>query len=257
MLLGIIQSYKYYRNNLRDTVNTLDEYLFSKNGYIQLDNFMLYTSYHYLTDYVYLLCLILGSMYIGYSSHYVMEKLNIHHGWGGVLYYDEAHVKVFNRMVHSFFMMFTALGFLLSAPALSGIREEDVWAFHLVVYLTHFFHYFQFDKLTACIVAVHYLPTVLCATFIYSNIDTFDSLFYGVLLSFCSLLIQETLGHLIGGDIPSRPEGVVNAIFYAVYSSSYTIKLLFHSCLTCRDKFIDHSTEVRGGGIFFNHKKLI
>ncbi len=34
-----------------------------------------------------------------------------------------------------------------------------------------------------------------------------------------SLVIQESIGHYIGGDPPSRPEAVPNAIVYACYYS--------------------------------------
>ena len=33
------------------------------------------------------------------------------------------------------------------------------------------------------------------------------------------LLFQEAIGHKCGGDIPSRSEGVPNAILYALYFS--------------------------------------
>jgi hypothetical protein len=41
----------------------------------------------------------------------------------------------------------------------------------------------------------------------------------GFITSFLALGFQEGIGHYIGGDIPSRPEGVLNAIVYAMYFS--------------------------------------
>ena len=42
---------------------------------------------------------------------------------------------------------------------------------------------------------------------------------YGFGISFISLSIQEIFGHYIGGDAPSRLEGIPNAILYANYYS--------------------------------------
>ena len=41
----------------------------------------------------------------------------------------------------------------------------------------------------------------------------------GLLISFIALICQEFYGHYLGGDDPSRPEGVLNAIMYAKFYS--------------------------------------
>ena len=43
----------------------------------------------------------------------------------------------------------------------------------------------------------------------------------GFLISAMGLIFQEIVGHKLGGDIPSRFEGIPNAILYAKYYSIY------------------------------------
>ena len=55
------------------------------------------------------------------------------------------------------------------------------------------------------------------------TISNFKLFLHGFVTSFLSLLFQEIVGHYMGGDIPSRPEGVLNAILYSVIYSTYHI----------------------------------
>ena len=59
---------------------------------------------------------------------------------------------------------------------------------------------------------------------VISSLESFEirslaKLISASITSFLALGIQEGVGHYIGGDIASRPEGVLNAIVYAMYFS--------------------------------------
>lgn len=237
-----------------NTIYYLQEVLFYINKFLHIDFQQLFEHYNYISYYFYILFLVSIGTYIGYSTHIVMYKLKIYHGYQGVLYYDNAHLKLLNRIIHTVFMPITTIGILLCAPATININKDDLWQFYLVVYISYITHYLYFDKITPIIVSLQYLPSVIIAYKLYLNLHPQISLIYGLIMSITSLLIQESFGHFISGDIPSRPEGVVNAIFYAVYSSSYTIKLLLESCLTCRNKINTYSNNIKD--INYTYSKL-
>ena len=165
--------------------------------------------------------LILGFVIPTYYSNLLKTEFE------GVYYYDEVHTSLLNRYIHMFFMMFTSYGFLLSVPSFFSFRAYDANYVQLSIYLYYVFHYATFDASTALLVAFHYLPVLYLAMVTYNLFSNANNVFkFGLCVSTVALLIQELFGHYIGGDKPSRVEGVVNAIFYAVYSSSYTLKTI-------------------------------
>ena len=72
-----------------------------------------------------------------------------------------------------------------------------------------------------------YYPVLLIGNEIYriigKNGSFLNCFVLGVSISIVALIIQEYFGHYMGGDEPSRPEGVLNAILYAKYYSIYHI----------------------------------
>lgn len=140
--------------------------------------------------------------------------------YDGVNYYAEAHLTSWNSYIHTLFMPFTSFGFLLALPSLyclpykqAKIIQNNLFLFYLGLYL-------PIDIRVALLYTIVYYPVVIMARISYkNNSDSLVSLTQGLLISTLSLIIQEVCGHMMGGDIPSRFEGVLNAILYAKYFS--------------------------------------
>ena len=56
-----------------------------------------------------------------------------------------------------------------------------------------------------------------------SDMGNWNMFWHGFLVSFIALGCQEFFGHYLGGDDPSRPEAVPNAIVYATLFSTWHI----------------------------------
>ena len=177
--------------------------------------------------------------------------LNILTGQRGINYYNEAHKSKLNKFVHLVCMPITVYGMTIWIPSLINYNSmnnnsmnnsmNSIFYLELGLFLFYFNHYVNIKKNVALWLIVMYLPVVYMGyNYLYFNRDNYENMIYGLKISGGSLLIQETLGHYLGGDIPSRKEGVLNAILYAIYSSvEYSLSEFEYSIEYFRDNYIN------------------
>lgn len=157
---------------------------------------------------------LLSSLF-GLYLNYFLDYLQIYSGDEGISYYSEAHLTKWNHFVHSLFMPITCYGLLLFIPNSLFLNRRNAVKFMKCLYLIYFFHYYTISvRISILFGVVFSIPT-------YFAIKYYEKSYWNLIRGFCiattSLIIQEILGHQIGGDIPSRFEGVLNAIIYANY----------------------------------------
>lgn len=149
----------------------------------------------------------------GYYSTIILNFLGIYNGRQGVEYYGEAHLSQWNSLIHSLFMPITCYGILLFFPNLIRLNKLKATKLMDYIYLFYFGHYFYIRPYIGLLYGfVFYFPLIKASDHYQYSISTFA---YGLSIAFLSLTIQEYIGHYMGGDIPSRLEGVLNAILYA------------------------------------------
>ena len=133
--------------------------------------------------------------------------------------------------MHTIGMPFTFYGISCWVPALlSMIRllsKHNQSKMQLSVWYIYIIHYMTIDLKRALLCIMFYLYPAYRAYKKTTNetptISNFKLFLHGFVISFLSLLFQETIGHYMGGDMPSRPEGVFNAILYSIIYSTYHI----------------------------------
>lgn len=180
----------------------------------------------------------LFSFITGYISHDILSYIMMV-GSDGVNYYAEAHVSPLNAWIHTIVMPYSIHGILLCIPALFNLTPVDARLLMWNLYYLFGGIYFRIDTIGMFLYFGMYFYPVkksilvyhedyLCIEpnddelynyFLFSKIQIF-LLSKGLLISFYGLLFQEIVGHWLGGDIPSRPEAILNAIIYAMYFSS-------------------------------------
>lgn len=150
----------------------------------------------------------------------MLDLCGILHGEEGVIYYAEVHKSKFNSYIHTIFMPFTYLGFNMAVPAILGLSVRQASRLQLAFYCMYITHYMTINIHSGVLCAIIYSMPVLLASNTYDlNIARYRYMliFMGLCISTTALFIQEIVGHYFGGDDPSRPEGVLNAILYAKY----------------------------------------
>lgn len=163
----------------------------------------------------------------GFYSTIILNFLGIYNGRQGVDYYGEAHLSQWNSLIHTAFMPFTSYGILLFFPNLIGLNKLSATLLIDYVYLFYFGHYFYISPYIGLLFAFFFYFFKKLVKHHYSY--SISKFVYGLLVAFISLSIQEYVGHYMGGDIPSRVEGILNAILYANYFAlesftNYTLK---------------------------------
>ena len=161
-------------------------------------------------------------------------------GEEGVDYYAEIHTTTLNSVVHTLGMPFVAYGALTAVP---GLWRGPVRSYHKLqefVYIAYMSHYITINRQVGIAVSIiYYVPLELarqntrrafwhlCAAneeastehVVEYDFVRLNRVCYGTLIAFTALLLQEVVGHSMSGDAASRPEGVFNAILYAMYFS--------------------------------------
>lgn len=184
---------------------------------------------------------------LGYNFNYIQQIFGMRNLSDGVQYYGEVHHSYWNSVVHTLFMPFTMLGMYLWVPALFNLNESKSLILKWRVMLLYIGLYSRISIFnTIAIIAVYYFPYVY-STVVYNDLYKYGffnlllvdeyylqnkkiinngkkCLLFGIAISFTSLFIQETIGHYLGGDEPSRIEAVPNAVLYAVF---YSVSHLF------------------------------
>lgn len=154
-------------------------------------------------------------------------------GVAGVNYYGEAHLSPWNAWIHTMCMPFTVYGMLYWIPALFNLQAKNAKKIMTILYHVYGGHYIKVDKWGALMYYLWYYNVLQQAKKNYTldirrldkqNETTLNTRKYLLKKGFCysgyGLIFQEVVGHMIGGDIASRPEAVLNAIVYAMYFSA-------------------------------------
>lgn len=147
-------------------------------------------------------------------------------GQKGVDYYGEVHTTFHNSMVHTIFMPITIYGMLLWIPSvltyICNVPHNKLMVTHKVIQLSFYFaymtHYITINIGVGILLMMIYSVPLYFAQRLYIT-NSSNYFLYGLTISTISLIIQEVFGHYYGGDKPSRPEAIFNAILYAVYFS--------------------------------------
>jgi hypothetical protein len=164
-------------------------------------------------------------------------------------YYAEAHLYKWNAVIHTIGMPFTACGLIQLASGVLNLRRETAKQFSLAIYLLYGGHYALLfpTKPVIAYYALYSIPLYLAfksydklckstlerrgnsnqmntsltttITSSFSNWFNLHLIYNALTICIPSLICQEAIGHYFGGDIPSRSEGVLNAIVYAMYFS--------------------------------------
>lgn len=161
------------------------------------------------------------SILVGSNLHYILQFLNMRNMQDGVNYYAEVHLSFWNSLIHTIFMSLTMLGMFLWIPAILQLNIRQSLELRKNVCLVYLFHYMKININIAFGIVLLYIPSYSYSIRLYHNWSQNKKNIFlrGILISTISLLIQESLGHYIGGDEPSRLEAIPNAIIYAPYYS--------------------------------------
>jgi len=173
--------------------------------------------------------IMLNPIYMGIIVPFILSLCGVLVWQKGVDYYGEVHSTFHNAMVHTIFMPFTIYGILLWLPNtliyLSGKKYSeydvrfvgsDIQRYLYIAYMTH---YLTINIGIGILLMIVYAFPLYYAHRMYIDSIHSNHIVYGLIISIISLTIQEIFGHYYGGDEPSRPEAVFNAILYAVYFS--------------------------------------
>jgi hypothetical protein len=184
---------------------------------------------------------------LGYNFNYVQNIFCMRNLSDGVQYYGEVHHSYWNSFIHTLFMPFTMFGMYLWIPALFKLNETNALELKWRIMLFYIGLYSRISLFnTFVIIGLYYFPytystriynglykygffnALLIDEYYLQNIKIINNgkkcLIYGIVISFTSLFIQETIGHYFGGDEPSRLVAVPNAILYAAF---YSVSHLF------------------------------
>jgi hypothetical protein len=179
------------------------------------------------------------NLFLGIICYFTNMK--IYNGQKGIDYYNEAHKSRFNKFIHMICMPITIYGMIIWISSLLCNNLTDVYYLNLGLFMFYFNHYLNINKKLALWLIVMYVPVIYMSyKYLSYEYNWIDNIIYGLKVSFGSLFIQETVGHYLGGDIPSRLEGVLNAILYAIYGSVEYSLLEFNLTIDYfRDNYID------------------
>ncbi len=164
---------------------------------------------------IFLIGTLLGSL-----TSNIFSIFGIYTGDKAIQYYAEVHQSRWNSVIHTIGMPFTYYGLLLCVPPLLGMNIENTLSLQLFFYFYFISYYLTLDITVGIIVAICYLPSQINAMHFYHiSPNRMCSILYGGTIAFIALSIQEIFGHWLGGDAPSRIEGIPNAIWHAGYYS--------------------------------------
>lgn len=165
----------------------------------------------------------------GFFASHILGLFGVLTGQKAVDYYAEVHLSTWNSFIHTLGMPFTYMGLNLLVPALFGIKEP--WMLQFCVFIIYMTHYATIDLTTTLVTTLIYYQVMKYSYDLYMK-KYFSYVGYfciGLSITTIALLVQEIVGHYMGGDEPSRAEGVLNAILYAkFYSVQHVINMIKH-----------------------------
>lgn len=154
----------------------------------------------------------------------LLDIIGMDSGIEGIEYYAEVHQSKWNCLVHSFGMLFTVYGISCWVPALFRLSPGNRQWMQYFVWAALFSHYMSINFFQGFFCLLWYAIPMVCANERAStDIDNWNLFWHGFFVSFIALGCQEFFGHYLGGDDPSRPEAVPNAIAYATLFSTWHI----------------------------------
>jgi uncharacterized membrane protein YGL010W len=157
---------------------------------------------------------------LGLLFRYIQSIFGMRNGQDGVNYYAEVHQSKWNSYIHTIFMLGTMCGNFVWIPAL--LRLNDITAFILTTNVCIFYLglYIAISPSIAMVTVLYYAPAFVYASIRYLEFHSYKRRFlWGLAVASISLIIQEIVGHYLGGDLPSRVEAIPNAILYAPFYS--------------------------------------
>ena len=155
---------------------------------------------------------------------YILQYNNVLVGIDGVNYYAEVHTSYLNSIIHTIFMPITTYGILLWVPRVFSLNLNHSIRIQQFLYTAYMTHYMLINFKIGILTSLYYIFSLYAANLTYLNFYNQNIGWGGFKIMSVALLIQEIFGHWIGGDNPSRGEGVPNAILYAMY---YSVHHLF------------------------------
>lgn len=164
----------------------------------------------------------------GILSHYILSNYMLV-GESALQYYNEAHLMDWNVLVHAIVMPFTICGMLIWISALFNLKPYYANKLMQFLYFLYGGNYVNISMFGCLLYFMIYYGTVYASQKFYNNNYNKNYLYQisllgnGLFISIVCLLFQEIVGHWFGGDIPSRVEGIPNAIVYAMYLTPHYI----------------------------------
>lgn len=156
--------------------------------------------------------------FCGYNFHHLQNMIGMKNLQEGVDHYAEIHTSYLNCVIHTIFMPYTMFGMFLWIPALLRLNPRKAYILRLNVIIFYIGLYLRISAETTLLVCLHYFNAYIFSVKIYAHYPNL-LLRIGLLFSISSLIIQEIIGHYLGGDEPSRLLSIPNAILYAPYYS--------------------------------------
>ncbi len=164
---------------------------------------------------------------IGRYFHLFQQRIGMHNLQNGVIYYSEVHTSFWNSCIHTIFMPFTMFGFFVSIPAVMRLNYVRTINIRLICMLFYFGLYSRISVLIGIIFMIYYSIPLYFSSLHFYGLQFSSSkkkVLIGLFTSTLALIIQEIIGHYVGGDKASRLEGIFNAMIYAPY---YSVSHLF------------------------------
>ena len=162
----------------------------------------------------------LSGIIMGVLTGPIFSIMGVYTGDNAINYYAEVHQSKWSSVVHTVGMPFTYYGLLLCVAPLFGMNLENTLLLQMFFYSYFISYYLSLNKTIGILVAICYLPSQIGAMYFYNNSpDRIWVIIYGLSIAFSALMVQEIFGHWLGGDEPSRIEGIPNAIWHAGYYS--------------------------------------
>lgn len=162
---------------------------------------------------------LIPAVFIGLGLQYVQSLVGMYTLDEAVDYYAEVHRSEVNSIIHTMFMPLTMYGMFMWIPGalcLKWYHARKLRDFLLTVYM---FHYLRISLLGGFSTVLLYIYPYIRSDIDYYHLGPKQSFFRGIVFSVGALMIQEIVGHYLGGDPPSRVEAIPNAILYAPYYS--------------------------------------
>ena len=165
---------------------------------------------------------LLMTIFCGLMVTPIMNGIGMLNGLEGIDYYAEVHQTKWNSVVHTIGMPFTFYGISCWFPALFRLTNRNKNRMQLFCWSLFAIHYMSIDFFRGIFCILFYIyPSFLAYNRTKYTITDKNLFIHGFLVATTSLIFQEYVGHYLGGDDPSRLEGVPNAVAYATYYSTY------------------------------------